>query len=273
MDIPEKTGETDMLKSNLHTHSTYSDGKNTPEEIIQQAIKIGLTSIGFTEHADDVCSEEGICMKKETYPEYFSLIDSLKEKYRGKIHIYKGLELDAFSYDPEIELDYTIGSVHYIHKNDRYYSIDDTPKLLKEAIVEIGGQKEFLISYFDTLLNFAKTNDYDITGHFDLYTKFNEIEMIVDTDKSYCREMALNALEEVVNLGKIIEINTGAISRGYRTEPYPQKFLLDRLIELKAHVIIESDSHSISTLTTHFKQLESIVDSLNITFPSKVNEK
>ena len=28
-------------KSNLHTHSTYCDGKNTPEEMIQAAIKAG----------------------------------------------------------------------------------------------------------------------------------------------------------------------------------------------------------------------------------------
>ncbi len=34
----------------LHTHSTFSDGKNTPKELIEKAHEIGLTAIALTDH-------------------------------------------------------------------------------------------------------------------------------------------------------------------------------------------------------------------------------
>ena len=35
---------------NLHTHSTYCDGADTPEEMIETALEKGFTSIGFSGH-------------------------------------------------------------------------------------------------------------------------------------------------------------------------------------------------------------------------------
>lgn len=250
-----------MITSNLHTHSIYSDGANTPEEIVQKAIDIGFTSIGFSEHADDVCSDDNIILKKKDYPKYFALLDQLKEKYSDKIKIYKGLELDSFSYDPEIKLDYTIGSIHFLKKDNQYYAIDKSKDDLKHNIELFGGEKSFLINYFDTMISFAKESSYNILGHFDLYTKFNELETLINTSGNMYREMTTNALEEIVRLGKIVEINTGAMSRGYRTTPYPQDFLIKRLIELKATVIFSSDSHSIDTLNYYFSNLENTIQS------------
>ena len=36
---------------NLHTHTTYCDGKNTAEEMVQKAIELGFRSLGFSGHA------------------------------------------------------------------------------------------------------------------------------------------------------------------------------------------------------------------------------
>ena len=36
---------------NLHTHSTYCDGKDTPEEIINAALDMGFDSVGFSSHS------------------------------------------------------------------------------------------------------------------------------------------------------------------------------------------------------------------------------
>ncbi len=38
------------MLANYHTHTTYCDGKNTPEEIVLCAIEKGFTSIGFSGH-------------------------------------------------------------------------------------------------------------------------------------------------------------------------------------------------------------------------------
>ena len=45
-------------KQNLHTHSTYRDGKNTLEELIETTLEKGLVSLGFSNHSakeDTVC--------------------------------------------------------------------------------------------------------------------------------------------------------------------------------------------------------------------------
>lgn len=50
------------------------------------------------------------------------------------------------------------------------------------------------------------------------------------------------------------EINTGAISRGYRTAPYPNPILLKELHAMRGRIIINSDSHAANTIGYHFDQ-------------------
>lgn len=44
-----------MRYSNLHNHSTYSDGKSTMEENIQAAIRKNMHSLGFSDHSFTAC--------------------------------------------------------------------------------------------------------------------------------------------------------------------------------------------------------------------------
>ena len=82
-----------MILSNLHTHTIFSDGVNSPQEVIEKAIELNFESIGFSEHAEcgyDIgCPELGL----DKQIEYFNKLDLLQNKYT-QIKIYKGLELD-----------------------------------------------------------------------------------------------------------------------------------------------------------------------------------
>ena len=49
-----------MIKANFHTHTTYCDGKNTPEEMVQAAIALGMTAIGFSGHSHSVTETYGM---------------------------------------------------------------------------------------------------------------------------------------------------------------------------------------------------------------------
>ena len=61
----------------------------------------------------------------------------------------------------------------------------------------------------------------DIIGHFDLVTKFNELGGYLDlSDPRYVRAWKA-AVDALLSYDRPFEINTGAISRGYRTTPYP----------------------------------------------------
>ena len=49
---------------NYHTHTTYCDGKNTAEEMVQQAISLGISQIGFSGHSYTEFDLEP-CMSRE----------------------------------------------------------------------------------------------------------------------------------------------------------------------------------------------------------------
>ena len=73
-----------MRFSNFHTHSCFSDGKNTPEEMVCSAIERGFTALGFSDHSETKC-DLSYCMKLADYPAYFKTINDLKEKYKKAI--------------------------------------------------------------------------------------------------------------------------------------------------------------------------------------------
>ena len=90
------------MLSNLHTHTTFCDGKNTPEEVVLSAIEKGFCSIGFSGHGY-TAFDHTYCMKDTGG--YMAEVNSLKEKYKKDIQIYLGVEEDAFYPEPRDELD------------------------------------------------------------------------------------------------------------------------------------------------------------------------
>lgn len=56
----------------LHTHSTYSDGSNTPEELVELAHKINLTALALTDH-DTVNGCEPFQKAAQKYPDLLAI--------------------------------------------------------------------------------------------------------------------------------------------------------------------------------------------------------
>ena len=71
---------------------------------------------------------------------------------------------------------------------------------------------------------------------------------------------------ETVKKGEVLfEINTGAIARGYRTQPYPAMTLLRRLREFGGEIVLNSDSHHTSHLCCAFDQAISLAKEAGFT--------
>lgn len=242
----------------LHTHNTFCDGRNTVREMIDEAVRLALPSIGISSHAYTGYPFDECGIKKERVEEYFNTVLSLREEYRGRINVFLGLELESREsgekrprLDPR--LDYTIGSVHIFRKDGRYISVDNTPKEWEEAEALYGGDSLALIeSYLSELLAFAEEVPFDIVGHYDLYTKFNEKRHLFDENDRAYRALALKYLDRIAETGKIFEINTGAMSRGWRSVPYPAFFLLEHMRKKNVRIIINSDAHSSSALVSGY---------------------
>ena len=97
----------------FHVHTCFCDGKNSPEEMVLAAIKLKMEKIGLVYHSYVPFDEES-CIKKGNETAFCDEIDRLREKYRGKIELFKGVEKDYFSDTSDSGCDYVIGSVHYI---------------------------------------------------------------------------------------------------------------------------------------------------------------
>ena len=103
-------------KQNLHTHSSYCDGKDSPEELVLYAINAGFPSIGFSGHISP--KDYTVFGYTADLKGYIQEIQRLQLKYGDKIRIYLGAEKDAYSSVESSAFQYVIGSVHMSIKNN-----------------------------------------------------------------------------------------------------------------------------------------------------------
>lgn len=64
-----------MVKIDLHTHSTHSDGALTPKELIDDAVGKGISAISITDHDKTTANEEVKVYAKKKGIEYISGIE------------------------------------------------------------------------------------------------------------------------------------------------------------------------------------------------------
>lgn len=254
-----------MKISDLHVHSTFCDGKCTIDETVNHAISIGMHSLGFSSHSF-TDFDDSFCMKEYSLNTYIKTVNKARKDNEDKIQIYLGIEKDLYSSGIKENLDYKIGSLHYIYKDGVYLSVDH-----REDIFVNDVKKHFdgnFISYAKMYyLEFARLivkDKYDIIGHFDLVSKFNSSGKYFDeTDNTY-RTAALEALSVAKDVCSVIEMNTGAVSRGYRNTPYLRRFILDYIKENNMKIVLTSDSHTCQTLCFGFDQCVDILKDAGI---------
>ncbi len=228
-----------------HIHSTHCDGKDTPEDIILTAIEKGFKIIGFSSHK--YYDTDGIDI-----PAYCDDIERLKEKYKNDIEILLGIEQDYFSTEPTDRFDYVIGSVHYLKEKDESQLIDNKIESMQNILNNnYGGNfTQLAKDYFALVGDILNKTDADIIGHFDLCTKYkNRIDL--PRDKEYYKS-AFEAIEQLIPYKKPFEVNFGAITRGFRSTPYPDKILLKEICRRGGEIVFNSDSHNRENLGLNF---------------------
>ena len=246
------------ILSNLHTHTTYCDGSNTPREMVDAALAKGFQTLGFSGHAY-TAFDPLYCMTPLGMRAYKDEVRSLGDEYMGRIQIYLGIENDACDPQPCDGLDYVIGSSHYLPLHGIYHALDNTPEMMQACINAFGGALSMARAYYRQLSQYALQEQPDIIGHFDIITKFNANNRIFDADSPAYQRIAFEALDAVVESGAIVEVNTGGMARGFTTTPYPAPFLLKRLLELGAPIVVNSDAHAAGMLDAHFATMRTLL--------------
>jgi len=239
----------------FHIHSTFCDGNNTLEEMTLEAIDKGFSAIGFSGHSFTHFDLE-CCIPKEKEADYFSECRRLQEKYKGKIEVLSGIERDIYSDNTYPDLDYVIGSVHYLKVGeDDFLAVDMDKETQVNGVNKYfgGDYLSFAEEYFKTVSKLPDAHKADIIGHFDLVKIYNADSSLFDENASRYIDAAKKAVDELIKSDVLFEINTGAIFRGRQQEPYPSRFILKYIAQKGGKVILSGDSHETKALGFNFE--------------------
>ncbi|MBE7049335.1 MAG: histidinol-phosphatase HisJ family protein [Ruminococcaceae bacterium] len=191
------------MNYNYHTHTYrchHATGKI--EEYIQRAIDNGITHMGFSDHFPYICTDgtegEARVRVSEAY-EYVSEIDALRKKYKNKIDIKIGFEMeyypeffekminDAIDYGAE----YLILGEHYIQEEspNGIHTFEETC------------DEDFLSRYAECVISAIKSGYFTYVAHPDgirftgddfVYEKY--VRKICKASKEYNIPLELNFL-------------------------------------------------------------------------------
>ncbi len=234
------------MKANYHTH-TYLCGhaKGTPADYIEEAIKAEVDILGFSDHGPYPDFNTGVSMSYQQLETYIQWLDEAKDKYRNKIRILKGLEIEYFK--------------RYTVEDNKYYEY-----LLTKAGLDylIMGEHQFITSYGsnanifvadapELAVEYAKqcvegmaTGYFSILAHPDLFC-INPYPW----DDNYERASDI-IIEGAVKYKTILEYNANGLRRGIKEYtdglryPYPHKRFWDKVRGTEIRVIAGSDAHA-----------------------------
>jgi histidinol-phosphatase (PHP family) len=219
----------------LHNHTPLCNhAQGLPQEYIQKAIKKGFKIYGFADHAP-MEFDKKYRMSFEEMKTYENEINSLKEKYKDKIKILLGYEVDFTPkkyLDKRVlnaNVDYLIGSVHFL---DNWGF--DNPEFIKEW--DSRDVDDVYKEYFKYIEEMANSNLFQIVGHIDLIKVFGY------KPKTPIKDIAKNAIKAIKKANMAVEINTAGLRKPIK-ELYPSDEILEMIVDEGIDLSLSSDAH------------------------------
>ncbi|MDD6723480.1 MAG: histidinol-phosphatase HisJ family protein [Bacteroidales bacterium] len=252
----KKTFDLDGILSttryNLHSHTQFCDGRGTMDQFARAAADAGLLHYGFTPHSpvpfDTPCN-----MKADDVPAYLAEVERIRKKY-DTVQFYAGMEIDylgpewgpAHPYFAGLDLDYSIGSVHFLPaKSDpsRFIDVDGRPERFVQYMHEyFDDDIEYVVEEFYRRSSaMVRAGGFDILGHLDKIGA-NASYYLPGIERRRRYLDALNALvDDVIASGVCVEINTKSLAQTGRL--FPRETVVARLYRAHVPLLVNSDTH------------------------------
>ncbi len=253
------------MKTCYHTHSDFSDGKTSMENIVKAAVDNGFEIIGMTDHGP-VPFPSAWNMPYEKITSYLQEINRLKEKYQDKITLLKGLEVDFLPGFTQInflkkslDLDITVGSVHYVSQFDdgTPFNIDKSSDVFLRGLKDIFNNdiQKFAQTYYQLVIKMITEDPPDIIAHITLLEKYNNrLGGIINTEETWYRELVKITLYIVSLSDCVMEINARSFYRGLLDEFVPPLWVLQYANKLGIPITINGDVHAPEDFTKYWDQ-------------------
>ena len=114
-ELPQLIAEVD-IRGDLHTHSTWSDGRNTMADMVSAARQLGYEYLAITDHSERAWSSRSLAAKEVASQR--REIDEIRARVRG-IEVLHGIEVDimpdgSLDFDDEVlaGFDIVLASLH-----------------------------------------------------------------------------------------------------------------------------------------------------------------
>lgn len=208
--------------SDMHLHSTFSDGRGTPEEMVRRAIMKGRAAIAIVDHV----------RRSTDWLDGFAVeMARLKHIYARTIKVYSGIEAKVISLEGDIDarpefyplVDIVLGAFHRIPKGqDQYFGDGDIAQAKDRA----------LDCWFRGMMALLENAHVHIVAHPGAILKRKGISLPDDMGDAIARK--------AVEQGKVFEVNS-------KYQVPDEAFL--KLLKLNGvKLTYGSDSHSVDEM-------------------------
>lgn len=222
------------MKNNYHTHTfRCHHAKGTERDYIENAIRAGLTTLGFSDHTPQIFPDgyySHFRMRPEELPGYVETLSRLRDEYKNDISIRIGLEVEYYpayfdallAFARECGVEYFLMGQHFIGNEigDPYSGAptDDENILARYTAQVLEGLRTGCFSYL------AHPDLIRFTGDDGTYRRHIE---------PFCRE--------IKSLGLPLEINFLGLADGRH---YPSERFFHIAAEVGNRFVFGMDAHA-----------------------------
>lgn len=240
------------MRIDLHNHTPLCNhATGNPQEYIERAIELGIEIYGFACHAP-MNFDEKYRMHQTQLAEYLKMLRDLRGKYADKIDLRIGLEVDFILGREDLllqsvldcEVDYLIGSVHFLNE----WGFDNPEFIGKYENIDT---QKYWKHYLDSIAAMAKSDLFQIIGHFDLFKIFNN-----QPPKSLYSTIK-QTLQTIKQHSCVLEINASGLRKPCK-EQYPSKHILTMVRELDIPITLSSDAHSVENVGFGYEECKKL---------------
>mgnify|MGYP004455028353 FL=1 len=242
----------DAKKYNLHSHTEFCDGRAQMIAFAAKAVKSNFDVYGFSPHSP-VPIISSCNMLKDNAERYLNQVKEIQHQYSSaKTRFFAGMEIDflgkdwgpSHPYFDSLNLDYRIGSVHFI------------PDFTGELIDVDGHYDRFMQKMHDNFRNdiryvvetfyahsieMVNAGGFDIIGHFDKIGDNSSHFKPGIEDEPWYQSLVNELIDVIIAKKPIVEINTKVYAQ--RGRLFPSERYWDKLIQGGVNIIVSSDAH------------------------------
>lgn len=273
----------DIQHFSYHTHTNFSDGQNSLEEMIDHAQGFGLTELGISDHLivhkNMRQSRSQASLQKYYAPYIYN--DSFKEilpkfqKHCDEIHqlgrrknirLLVGFEVDFFTYDgwleefkefvSQLDYDYLLTGNHFLfdEKGEDLFNIDD----LKSIYSDSSCYNDFIVRHFATLKQAVLSRMFNFLAHIDYIRRLGDD--VCGQDMFVAQKTEVLKTLAATDTG--IEVSTKGLRKDGYT--YPYGWMLQEIANLGIKVVLSDDAHRVNELADHFADAEKMLEQYKI---------